>query len=97
MEDNMDNKNEVLEKVRYSDEELQEFKDIILKNLKRPARIMNSSARPLPMMPATTRRILLPHSRSSRGCFGPFQGRVGTAGPEAAQIHTFTGGGSGED
>ena len=32
MDDNMDNRNEVLEKVRYSDEELQEFKEIILKN-----------------------------------------------------------------
>lgn len=35
MEDNMDNKNEVLEKVRYSDEELQEFKEIILKKLEK--------------------------------------------------------------
>ena len=35
MDDNMDNKNEVLEKVRYSDEELQEFKEIILKKLEK--------------------------------------------------------------
>ena len=31
----MDNRNEVLEKVRYSDEELQEFKEIILKKLEK--------------------------------------------------------------
>ena len=35
MDDNMDNRNEVLEKVRYSDEELQEFKEIILKKLEK--------------------------------------------------------------
>ena len=33
--DNIDNKNEVCEKLRYSDEELQEFKEIILKKLEK--------------------------------------------------------------
>ena len=35
MDNTDDNKNEVLEKVRYSDEELQEFKEIILKKLEK--------------------------------------------------------------
>ena len=35
MDENKDNRNEVLEKVRYSDEELQEFKEIILKKLEK--------------------------------------------------------------
>ena len=35
MDNTDENKNEVLEKVRYSDEELQEFKEIILKKLEK--------------------------------------------------------------
>ena len=35
MDNTGDNKNEVLEKVRYSDEELQEFKELILKKLEK--------------------------------------------------------------